>query len=254
MVYTNAMIIFQRVGPAFAAAACAVSFLVVASSPKSVYVAAPVCLFALWWVASSLPSTRLGERFERLLVLAMPYLAGGWLWLLVDQVELRQWLPIVTVGLVLLSGEVLFQGAYQRGIKMRLWMAVATALLAWFGATGLSLGNLLVAKSALVAAGIGSVYVLGLLHHIQWVYSLPRDPWWVQASWLLIYWQVLWGVLLLPVPYSVQSAAAMLLTFLGLRLRLGQRMASLNRSTPWAMAISLVISLLLVVALVIAAV
>ncbi len=248
------MIIFQRVGPAFAAAACAVSFLVVASSPKSVYMAAPVCLLALWWVASALPAARLGERLDRFLVLALPYLAGGWLWLLMDQADLRQWLPIVTVGLVLLSGEVLFQGAYQRGAKVRLWMAIVTALLAWFGATGLSLGNLLVAKSALIAAALGSVYILGLLHHIQWVYSLPRDPWWVQAAWLVIYWQVLWGILLLPTAYSVQSAIVMLLTIFGLRMRLGQRMASLNRSTPWATIASLVIGLLLIVALVIAAI
>lgn len=245
------MIIFQRVGPAFAAAASAASFLVVAGSPRSVYVAATVCLLALWWVASALPAARLGERLERFLVLSLPYLAGGWLWLLVDKHDMRQWLPIVTVGLVLLSGEALFQAAYQRGAKLRLWMAVVTVLMVWFGVTGLSLGNLLVAKSALVAAAIGSVYVLGLLHHIQWVYSLPRDPWWVQVAWLCIYWQVLWGILLLPVAYSVQSAIATLLVVLGLRLRIAQRMRSLDSGNPWLTIFTWIVLLVLLIALVV---
>ena len=248
------MIIFQRVGPAFAAAVCAISFIVVAAAPRRVYIAALVCLLALWWVAWSLPAVRLAERLERLLVLALPYLAGGWLWLLVDQPELRQWLPIVTVGLVLVSGEALFQSAYQRGARMRLWMAVLTVLLAWFAATGLSLGNLLVAQSTLVAAALGSVYVLGLLHHIQWVYSLPRDPWWVQIAWLIIYWQILWGIILLPVTYSTQAAVAMVLIVLGLRLRLGQRMRSLNLTTPWLSASTWVLVIILLVVLAIAAI
>lgn len=243
------MIIFQRIGPAFAAAACAVAFFVVAASPKAVYVAAPLCMLAMWWVASSLPAARLAERLERALVLSLPFLAGGWLWLLLDQPDLRQWLPIATVSLVLLSGETLFQAAYQRGAKMRLWMAVVTALLAWFGVTGLSLGSLLVAKSIWVAAAIGSLYVLALLHHIQWVYSLPRDPWWAQVAWVAIYWQVLWGVLLLPVAYSVQSAVALLLVFLGIRLRLAQRMRSLDIPRPWALAVALILATVTLVVL-----
>lgn len=231
------MIIVQRAGPYLAAAAVAASFLVTSAHHRSAYWAAPACLLVLLWVAWGLPATRLAERLERLLVLALPYIAGGWLWLLLDKPDVRQWLPIATVGLVLLSGEVLFQVAYQRGKQLRLWMAIVTALLVWFACTGLALGNLLVARSALVAAGLGSLYVLGLFHHIQWVYSLPRDPWWAQLALFVAYWQVLWAVILLPVSYPAQAAAAMLMVLLGLRLRLSQRFRLLNIERPWASAL-----------------
>jgi hypothetical protein len=191
------------------------------------YAVTLVALLLFWWIVATLPSTGVVEKSQRWLMLSLPLVSGGWLWLLLDQPNIRQWLPIVTVLMVLASGEVLFQTAYQRAYNPRAWMIIITVLSAWFLCTALTLSNLLLNWSAISMALTGGIIALVLLQHLVWVYALPIDPWWAQLAWLIIYAQIFYALLLLPVTYTTQTIFGLLLLIIGFRLRLGQRVRAI---------------------------
>jgi hypothetical protein len=137
-----------------------------------------------------------GEKLRRWLVLSLPLAAGAWLWVLLDQPGVRQWLPIVTVCMVLANGEVLFQSAYRRVYTSRSWVALVMVISAWFICTNLALSNLLLNWGTILVALVGGLSALALLHSVIWTYALSVDPIWAQIAWLLIYSQLFLGILL----------------------------------------------------------
>ena len=222
------MILLQRVTPIIASLIAIAVFGVVWLVPTSLYAATAVALLLYWWIAAALPATGVGEKLQRWLILSLPLVSGGWLWLLLDQPSIRQWLPIVTVLIVLTSGEVLFQTAYRRVYNPRAWMIIITVLSAWFLCTALALSNLLLNWSTILIALVGGAIAVALLHHLVYVYALPIDPWWAQLAWLIIYSQIFYAILLLPVTYTSQAIAGLVILMIGFRLRLGQRVSSLS--------------------------
>lgn len=200
------MVLLNRVGPVLAAVAAGAAFVVVFSRPQVVYLAAAGLLALLLWIASSLPAQGWSDRLQRWLALSMPALAGGWMWLFLQQGSWRLLLPLAVSLLVLVAGEVLFRASYGQASSWQRWLTVTNVVAAWLFFSGTAAASLLLQLTwplLPLVAGVASVL---LLAQGQWSAGVRLGPWWNLVAAGLGLGQLSWAILALPVVYPAQGA------------------------------------------------
>lgn len=242
------MIIFQRLSPIFAAAVTAVSFLLVNFYPNRLLVVAILMGVVFWFLCQLLPSIGLKENLWRWFMLILPVVLSGFLWLLIDKGVAWTWLPIITVIIVFLISESQFHHAYERQNPIAPWLIIINILLAWYLFNILALVYLLLAWSPLLISLIGGLVLVGLLCQALWINQQTHDPWWILLSIGVIYAQLAWIILLLPISYTMQSTVGLIFYVVSLRLRLLQRLGKLTvTSWHWILICLVIVTFLLLI-------
>lgn len=243
------MVLLNRVGPAVAATAAGLAFLVVFSSPQAVYVVVVALLCLLFTVATQLPAPSWSEKLQRWLALSLPVLAGGWAWLFMQQSSWRLALPLLVTLVVFITGESLFRAAYGPATSLVRWLTIQNVVTAWLFFDGLTAAWLLQVWPSYALPLVSGLVVVLLLAQGHWAVGIRFGPWWSLSTAGVAFAQLSWVVLLLPTVYPVQGAVLTLLYGAGLWLYLKKGSGIVRK----AEALSLTLAVVLAVATILAA-